>query len=108
MAGPGRIEPIPGRHLFFAGGLRPATAANLCLDGDRPAGVIPGTVAEHLLGAGVKLWDTAVVVGEGPWAGVVGRRCHQLGTRVIAVRNPGGDPAGVGDGPPNSTSGPPG
>lgn len=85
VAGPGTIRRLPGTHLFFAGGLRPATAANLAIDGDRPAGVVPATVAEHLLHAGVKLWSTAVVIGDGPWAHPVGLACRKLGTRVVAV-----------------------
>jgi hypothetical protein len=86
VTGPGSVERIRGRHLFFAGGLRPATMANLLIAGDRPAGVIAGTVAEHLLHAGVKLWNTAAIVGEGPWAHKIGHECHRLGTRVVAVR----------------------
>ena len=52
VAGPGRIEWIPGSELFFAGGLRPGTAAELGITGDRPAGVLPATVALHLLDSG--------------------------------------------------------
>jgi NAD(P)-binding Rossmann-like domain len=85
VAGPGAIRRLPGAHLFFAGGLRPATAADLSIDGDRPAGVVPATVAEHLLQAGVKLWNTAVVIGDGPWAHPIGLGCRKLGTRVVAV-----------------------
>ena len=85
VVGPGTVRHLPGDHLFFAGGLRPATAANLSIDGDRPAGVLPATVAEHLLHSGVKLWDTALVVGDGPWVHHVGLACRKLGTRVIAV-----------------------
>jgi hypothetical protein len=65
--------------------LRPATIANLRIAGDRPAGVIPGTVAEHLLQAGVRLWRTAAVLGDGPWAKRVAGECRHLGTRVVAV-----------------------
>lgn len=85
VAGPGRFERIEGRHLFFTGGLRPATVANLHIEGDRPAGVIPATVAEHLLHAGVRLWRTAVILGDGPWAKSVADACRHLGTRVVAV-----------------------
>jgi NADPH-dependent 2,4-dienoyl-CoA reductase/sulfur reductase-like enzyme len=85
VAGPGTIRRLPGTHLFFAGGLRPAAAADLSIDGDRPAGIVPATVAEHLLQSGVKLWNTAVVLGNGPWAHHVGLACRKLGTRVIAV-----------------------
>lgn len=85
LAGPGRFRSLAGRHLFFAGGLRPATLADLRVDGDRPAGVVPATVAEHLLQAGVKLWNRVVVIGDGPWARTVAHECRDLGTRVIAV-----------------------
>jgi hypothetical protein len=85
VASPGRCEQIEGQHLFFAGGLRPATVANLHIAGDRPAGVLPGTVAEHLLQAGVKLWRAAAIVGDGRWAQTVARECRHLGTRIIAV-----------------------
>lgn len=90
VAGPDRSEKMAGRHLVFSGGLRPATAAGLGLTGDRPAGVVAGTVAEHLLAAGVRLWGTAVVLGDGPWARTVAERARALGTRVVAVAD-GGD-----------------
>src|SRR5262249_52933543 len=57
VAGPGKIEWLPGERLFYAGGLRPATAADLFITGDRPAGVLPATVAHHLLAAQNRLWD---------------------------------------------------
>jgi hypothetical protein len=66
-------------------GLRPATAANLCIDGDRPAGVHAATVAEHLLRTRVRLWDTVVILGDGPWSHPVAAMCRRLGTRVIAI-----------------------
>lgn len=89
VAAPRRFEQIAGRHLIFAGGLRPATAADLHLTGDRPAGVLAGTVAEHLLQAGVRLWETAVVLGDGPWARTVAERARALGTRIVAVTDSG-------------------
>ncbi len=89
VAAPGRIEPIAGRHLIFAGGLRPATAADLNLTGDRPAGVVAGPLAEHLLRAGVRLWRTVVILGDGPWARPVAERSRVLGTRVVAVTDSG-------------------
>jgi hypothetical protein len=51
-------------QLVFAGGLRPATPAELGLTGDRPAGVLPVTVAKHLLEADPTLWRHAVIVGD--------------------------------------------
>ena len=53
--------------------------------GDRPAGVVPATVAEHLLDTGVALWRTVVIVGDGPWAPRVAERARRLGARIIAV-----------------------
>jgi glycine/D-amino acid oxidase-like deaminating enzyme len=85
VATPSGFHQIACRQLVFAGGLRPATAANLCIDGDRPAGVYAATVAEHLLRTGVKLWRTAVILGDGPWSQPVATMCHRLGTRVIAI-----------------------
>ena len=89
VAAPGRIEPIAGRHLIFAGGLRPATAADLNVTGDRPAGVVAGPLAEHLLQAGVRLGQTVVILGDGPWARPVAERSRALGTRVVAVTDSG-------------------
>ena len=93
VAAPGSVTWLDAAHLFVAGGLRPATLADWRVTGDRPAGVVPATVAEHLLQAGVKLWDTVVVAGDGPWAAAVARSARRLGTRVIAV----GDQAGWAD-----------
>jgi len=85
LAGPGGAEWLHTVGLFVACGLRPATLADWRVTGDRPAGVVPATVAEHLLQAGVRLWATVVVVGDGPWAAPVARSARRLGTRIIAV-----------------------
>lgn len=85
VLGPGASSLVRAQHLFIAAGLRPATAADLGMTGDRPAGVIPATVAEHLLDAGVALWRTLVIVGDGPWASSVAERARRLGSHVIAV-----------------------
>lgn len=79
------FDRLPGGHLFFAGGLRPATVADLDIDGDRPAGVLAATVVEHLLHTGVRLWERAVVLGDGPWARPVAAMCREVGTSVLAV-----------------------
>ena len=89
VAAPGRIEAIGGRHLIVASGLRPATAADLNLTGDRPAGVVAGPLAGHLLRAGVRVWQTVVILGDGPWARPVAERARALGTRVVAVTDSG-------------------
>jgi hypothetical protein len=85
LAAPGRAGWLDAAGLFVACGLRPATLADWRVTGDRPAGVIPATVAEHLLQAGVRLWTTVVVAGDGPWAAPVARSAGRLGTRVIAI-----------------------
>jgi hypothetical protein len=88
VLGPGTCRWVQAQHLFVAAGLRPATAADLGMTGDRPAGVIPATVAEHLLEAGAALWRSVVIVGDGPWAAPVAARASQLGARIIAVGGP--------------------
>jgi len=91
IAGPGKIEWIPGERLFYAGGLRPATAADLHITGDRPAGVLPATVARHLLTAQNRLWRRLAVIGDGPWAGQVAAHARVGGSTIIAI-TPGCDP----------------
>ena len=91
VAGPGKIEWIPGERLFYAGGLRPATAADLYITGDRPAGVLPATVAHHLLTAQNRLWRRLAVIGDGPWAGPVAAHARAGGSTIIAI-TPGCDP----------------
>jgi hypothetical protein len=90
LVGPGHAEWLNTAGLLVACGLRPATLADWRVTGDRPAGVVPATVAEHLLQAGVRLWATAVVVGDGPWAASVARSARRLGTRIIAVSDTAG------------------
>jgi hypothetical protein len=90
VLGPGSCRWVAARHLFMAGGLRPATAADLGMTGDRPAGVVAATVAEHLLDTGVALWRTVVIVGEGPWAPRVAARARALGSRIIALGSTAG------------------
>ena len=52
VCAPGAIRWRAAATLVFAGGMRPATAAELGLAGDRPAGVLAGAVARHLLETG--------------------------------------------------------
>lgn len=85
VTGPGERAVVPADHLFFAGGLRPATAANLGLAGDRVAGILPASVAEHLLEAGVRLWSNVAVLGDGPWARKIADRARKLGSRIIGI-----------------------
>ncbi len=85
VAGPGWIEWLPGERLFYAGGLRPATAADLFITGDRPAGILPATVAHHLLAAQQRLWDRVAIIGDGPWASAVAQQARGAGTTIIAI-----------------------
>jgi hypothetical protein len=84
-AGPGKIEWLPGEWLFYAGGLRPATAADLFITGERPAGILPATVAHHLLTAQNQLWDRLAVIGDGPWARAVAEHARGGGSTIIAI-----------------------
>ena len=61
IVGPLGTKEISADHLFFAGGVRPATSAEIGISGDRPAGVIPASVALHLLESEVLLWKNTIV-----------------------------------------------
>ena len=85
LIGPQGAQQVQAAHLFFAGGRRPATAADLRITGERPAGVLPATVAEHLLSSGVALWRRPLIIGNGPWASAVAHGVHAYGGRVLAL-----------------------
>jgi NADPH-dependent 2,4-dienoyl-CoA reductase/sulfur reductase-like enzyme len=70
VIGPGRREWLPADHLVFAGGVRPATPAELPLFGSRTAGVFGATVAHHLLQAHVPLGRRIALCGTGFWADI--------------------------------------
>lgn len=63
VCAPHSISWRPAALLVIATGWRPATAVELGLAGDRPAGVLPITVARHLLDAGLPLWRRPAIVG---------------------------------------------
>ena len=88
VVGPGRIEWLEGSQLFFAGGTRPSTAAELGIAGGRLAGVFAATVAHHLLDAGVVLGRRTVVVGTGDGAELVIPHLLRDGTVTVV----GGEP----------------
>ena len=92
VCAPGAITWRPAATLVFAGGTRPATAAELGLAGDRPAGVLAVQVAKHLLETGTPLWRRAVIVGDGPDAAAAAGMIRAAGGTVTAV---GGTRAGV-------------
>jgi 2-polyprenyl-6-methoxyphenol hydroxylase-like FAD-dependent oxidoreductase len=80
----GDISWIASDWLFFAGGLRPATPIELGLAGDRPAGVVPATVAEHLLAQAAPIWRRPAIV-EGPWLAAVRRQMLRAGVTPLPL-----------------------
>jgi NADPH-dependent 2,4-dienoyl-CoA reductase/sulfur reductase-like enzyme len=66
--GPSGVRWLDAGHLVFAGGCRPATAAELPVAGPRLAGVLPAPVAIHLAEAKVTLGRRVMIVGTGDWA----------------------------------------
>jgi D-hydroxyproline dehydrogenase subunit alpha len=54
--------------LVVATGHRPSTRAELGINGDRCAGVVPATLALHLLKQQVHLGDNVVVAAGSPWS----------------------------------------
>lgn len=54
--------------LVIATGHRPPTRAELRIDGDRCAGIVPATLALHLLHQRVRLGVNVIIAGDAPWA----------------------------------------
>jgi D-hydroxyproline dehydrogenase subunit alpha len=67
-AGPSGVRWQDADRLVFAGGSRPATAAELPIAGPRLAGVLAAPVAIHLAEAKVTLGHHVVILGTGDWA----------------------------------------
>lgn len=76
--------------LVVATGTRPATRAELQIDGDRCAGVVPGSVAIHVTASGVLLGLNPVVVGGGQLASECAGRLMRAGARRVRVIAPDG------------------
>ncbi|MFJ6564240.1 FAD-dependent oxidoreductase [Streptomyces sp. NPDC091412] len=85
LVSPLGTEWVPGDHLFFAGGRRPATQADLNITGQRPAGVLPATVVEHLLTSGVPLWKRPLIIGNDTWAARVAAELRHAGSTVLGL-----------------------
>lgn len=81
------IRWIGGDELFVATGLRPSTASDARLHGHRLAGVVPATVALHLLEAREPLWRRPVLLGDGPWGYDIAAWVHSYNGEVAAVSN---------------------
>ena len=85
VAGPAGIKWLAAHHLVYAGGTRPSTQAELGITGDRLGGVMPSTVAYHLLEAGVRLGERVVVLGASDWAARVTRQLVKQGCHVSVI-----------------------
>jgi D-hydroxyproline dehydrogenase subunit alpha len=70
------------RVLVVATGHRPQTRGELSIGGDRCGGVLPGTVAMHLMDRGVTIGHRPLVVGEGSLALALARQLIQRGGEV--------------------------
>jgi D-hydroxyproline dehydrogenase subunit alpha len=89
--GPSGIRWLDAAHLVFAGGCRPATAAELTLAGPRLAGVLPAPVAVHLAEAKVTIGRQVVIIGTGDWARVARDAiAHQRSQVTLIATKAGG------------------
>ena len=88
--GPQGIEWLDAGRLVFAGGCRPATAAELPVAGPRLAGVLPAPVAIHLAEAKVTLGRRVAIVGAGDWAQAARHAIAGQRSRVTVVSTRGG------------------
>jgi D-hydroxyproline dehydrogenase subunit alpha len=89
IVGPGQTQWLSASHLVFAGGTRPAHAAELRVAGGRLAGVFVATVAHHLLDAGIRLGRRHVVAGWGDWAELIVPQLQRHGQVTVVGGNPG-------------------
>lgn len=96
-AGPGGIAWIAARGLIVAGGNRPSTQAELGIAGERLAGILPATVAVHLMEAEVQLGTTVAVIGTGDWACRAATALRRQHAGIVAVSLPGEAPPDFGD-----------
>lgn len=71
--------------LVVATGHRPLTLGELGVAGERCGGVVPATVAQHLIDHGVRLGHRPVIVGGGRGAAAIMRRLALQGAQVHAV-----------------------
>ncbi|MFD0864522.1 hypothetical protein ACFQ06_01695 [Tessaracoccus lubricantis] len=75
-------------QLVLASGTRPATRAELGIQGDRGAGVLPGSVVHHYLDSGVLPGRNPVVLGDGYLAKHLCTHLLRSGaSRVVSLRS---------------------
>lgn len=87
-AGPRGVQWLEADHLVFAGGCRPATAAELPIAGPRLAGVLAAPVAIHLAEAKVTLGRRVIVIGTGDWAEAARHAIAGQRSEVIVIAGP--------------------
>lgn len=80
----------PFDALVVATGTRPATRGELGIGGARCAGVIPATVAVHLIASGVLPGYSPVVIGGGQMAAEMTDLLQRAGARRVTVVAPEG------------------
>jgi hypothetical protein len=88
--GPAGVERLAATVLVVASGARPRGRAELGIAGDRPAGVVPATVACHLAENGLPVGRRPLILGGGDWAA---RAAHELlaaGATDVRVLAPDG------------------
>jgi D-hydroxyproline dehydrogenase subunit alpha len=90
VMGPGGARRIGASALVIATGARPLGRAELMLAGDRPAGVLPATVACHLSESGLLVGRRPVVIGGGDWAARAVGRLLDAGADAVRVVAPDG------------------
>jgi NADPH-dependent glutamate synthase beta subunit-like oxidoreductase len=96
-AGPDGVAWRRWDRLLYAGGTRPSTAAELGIAGSRLAGVLPATVALHLLEAKVVLGRHVVLLGSGWWANAVAGELRHQGVEVTSVVREDAEPIETAD-----------
>ncbi len=90
VVGPAGVERLRATALVVASGARPRGRAELGIAGERPAGVVPATVACHLAENGLPVGRRPLILGGGDWAA---RAAHELlaaGATDVRVLAPDG------------------
>ena len=87
-AGPRGVQWLETDQLVFAGGCRPATAAEIPIAGRRLAGVLAAPVAIHLAEAKVTLGRHVVIIGAGDWAEAARHAIARQRSEVTVIAGP--------------------
>jgi D-hydroxyproline dehydrogenase subunit alpha len=90
VLGAGGAGRLPCDTLVVATGSRPASRAELRIDGDRCAGVVPGPAALRLTRAGVLLGHRPLIAGSGEFALRCARQQLTAGASAVSLTMPAG------------------